>query len=145
MSEKVAFRLRQYQLQSRLFFIGLRTPKGWIGGKLRTLLPTNDGKTIYQTGIKMLATHWSHDPVSQVQITALEPQSTRYQLDMFDQSSLKTEKVNEVMDLINIRYGEFTLMSASLLNRSSMPNVISPAWKPDGIRQTIWKSAADNS
>jgi len=41
------------------------------------------------------------------------------------------------VDRINDRFGEFALAPARLLNRSDMPNVISPAWKPDGHRQTI--------
>ena len=47
------------------------------------------------------------------------------------------QQLNGVMDSINERYGEFTLAPARLLNRSSMPNVIAPAWKPTGHRQTI--------
>jgi DNA polymerase-4 len=41
------------------------------------------------------------------------------------------------MDAINQRYGEFALTPARLLNRSSMPNVIAPAWKPFGHRKTV--------
>jgi DNA polymerase-4 len=41
------------------------------------------------------------------------------------------------MDAVNARYGEFALAPAQLLNRSSMPNVIAPAWKPYGHRQFI--------
>jgi DNA polymerase-4 len=41
------------------------------------------------------------------------------------------------MDQVNQRYGEFILAPARLLNRSDMPNVIAPAWKPEGHRQTI--------
>ena len=45
--------------------------------------------------------------------------------------------VNAVMDAVNQRYGELALAPARLLNRSSMPNVIAPAWKPYGHRQTL--------
>ena len=38
---------------------------------------------------------------------------------------------------VNNRYGEFTLTRAALMHRSDMPNVIAPAWKPYGHRQTI--------
>jgi DNA polymerase IV len=41
------------------------------------------------------------------------------------------------MDDINTRFGEFTLSPATLLNRSTMPNVIAPAWKPTGHRRTV--------
>ena len=61
------------------------------------------------------------------------------QMDMFStQAEDKTRKqLNKTMDNINERYGEMTLSPARLLNRSDMPNVIAPAWKPDGLRQTI--------
>jgi len=42
-----------------------------------------------------------------------------------------------VIDSINLRYGEFTVAPATLLGRSTMPNVIAPAWRPDGHRQHI--------
>jgi len=38
---------------------------------------------------------------------------------------------------INLRYGEFTVAPATLLERSTMPNVIAPAWRPDGHRRHI--------
>lgn len=41
------------------------------------------------------------------------------------------------IDRINARYGEFTVAPATLLERSTMPNVIAPAWRPDGHRQHI--------
>ena len=41
------------------------------------------------------------------------------------------------IDRINARFGEFTVAPAELLARSSMPNVIAPAWRSDGMRQHI--------
>ena len=41
------------------------------------------------------------------------------------------------MDDVNNRYWEFALTRATLMHRSDMPNVIAPAWKPYGHRQTI--------
>jgi len=61
-------------------------------------------------------------------------------MDMFasNPEQLAHEKqLNKAMDEINQRYGEFTLSPARLLNRSDMPNVIAPAWKPSGHRKTI--------
>jgi hypothetical protein len=39
------------------------------------------------------------------------------------------------VDRINTRHGEFTVAPAILLERSTMPNVIAPAWRPQGHRQ----------
>ena len=70
-------------------------------------------------------------------MTALDPRPADQQRELFDDSPSNASAVHAVMDRINQRYGEFTLAPARLLNRSSMPNVIAPAWKPHGHRQTI--------
>ena len=46
MSEKVGARLRRHGLQAMTFFLGLRTAGGWVGGKRRCALPTDDGRRI---------------------------------------------------------------------------------------------------
>jgi DNA polymerase-4 len=46
MSEKVGARLRRHRLRAMIFFIGLRTAGGWVGGKQRCALPTDDGRRI---------------------------------------------------------------------------------------------------
>lgn len=147
MAEKVAARLRRHALAAQVFAIGLRAKTGWIGTKLRSLFPTNDGRVIRALCIKMLAQHWRGEGVHQVQITALDPRPVNAQLDMFAADSYpdmeKRDETNAVTDAINHRYGEFTLAPARLLNRSDMPNVIAPAWKPYGHRQTIQDEAAD--
>jgi len=64
----------------------------------------------------------------------------RQQIELFADDPVRADKqqrVNAVMDAVNARYGEFALAPAQLLNRSSMPNVIAPAWKPYGHRQFI--------
>jgi DNA polymerase-4 len=85
---------------------------------------------------QFLGTHWQGQGIHQVQVTALDPRPARVQLEMFGPADV-TRQRNAVMDQVNARYGEFALAPARLLNRSSMPNVIAPAWKPYGHRQTI--------
>ena len=85
----------------------------------------------------MLHQAWQGEPVSQIQVTALDPRSGEYQLDLLAQETTKRNDINRVLDEINDRYGEFTIAPATLLHRSKMPNVIAPAWKPFGHRQTI--------
>ena len=41
------------------------------------------------------------------------------------------------LDLINEKYGNLTIAPSNIMNRSTMPDVIAPAWKPSGHRQTI--------
>ena len=83
---------------------------------------------------------WQGEGARQIQVTALDPQPESMQLDLFaanPEQQLQEKMLHKAMDSINQRYGEFTLLPARLLQRSDMPNVIAPAWKPDGHRQTI--------
>lgn len=138
MVEKLAARLRRHQFHAQHFFVGVRSYElGWLGGVGQTVQPTNDGRDIFQLGLFILGQHWEGEPVWQIQVTALDPCPGGLQLDFFVAPDQKRERVNHVLDDINHRFGEFTIAPAPLLLRSTMPNVIAPAWKPDGHRQTI--------
>jgi DNA polymerase-4 len=137
MSEKVAARLRRHGFQSTLFFVGLKTEQGWLKSQAKLPFHTDDGKVIYQICYQFMETHWQGQGVWQVQVTALAPeQGIQHDLFMPSQPQQR-EQMNQTMDNINQRFGEFTLAPASILNRSEMPNVIAPAWKPSGHRKTI--------
>ncbi len=136
MSEKVAARLRRHRLQASRFFIGFRTADGWLADILRTESPVDDSRLIMVLCQRFLQRSWHGQGVHQVQVTAQDPQPAHSQADLFAQDHNATP-VNTVMDSINQRYGEFTLSPARLLQRSTMPNVIAPAWKPFGHRETI--------
>jgi len=137
MSEKVAQRLRRYELKAARFFIGLRTKEGWITNKPRSAMPIDDGRQIMALCRQLLDEQWCGQGIHQVQVTALDPQLATGQIELFAGDTHQQDSLNAVMDSINLRYGEFSLAPARLLNRSSMPNVIAPAWKPHGHRQTV--------
>lgn len=138
MCEKLASRLRKHHMQAQHFFIGWRHQyQGWIGSNAKLTYPSNDGKKLYKLGITVLQKVWDGGPVCQIQVTACDPMPVNMQYDFFAQPETKREQINAVMDDINDRYGEFTLAPALLIKRSAMPNVIAPAWKPEGHRQTI--------
>jgi len=137
MSEKVAARLRKHNMQAKQFFIGLLGNNEWFGGKFKTALPTSDGQTIFNLCKQVLNDHWQQQGIRQVQVTAVKPLPNNHQYEMFCQQHKQQDECNKVMDCINNQYGEFTLAPARLLNRSSMPNVIAPAWKPFGHRKTV--------
>ena len=139
MTEKVAARLRLHEMAAQTFAFGLRTQPGWIGGKRRSRLPCNDGRSLLALGRQAIADCWQGQGVFQIQVTALDPRPARGQLDLFDQA--ETHAGDAAMDAVNQRYGEFCLAPARLLQRSDMPNVISPAWRPFGHRQTIQDAA----
>ncbi len=137
MAFKVATRLRRYDLAAQSFFIGLRADGGWLGDHYRTETPVDDAQPLMTLCHRMLNEQWRGQGVHQVQVTATDPRQLSVQPDMFSSRNARREALNKAMDKVNAKYGEFTLAPAPLIKRSSMPNVISPAWKPFGHRQTI--------
>jgi DNA polymerase-4 len=134
MCEKVAARLRKHQMISCHYFIGLRLKVNWLKTTFRTE-PTQCAKSIFQRVVLFVEQYWQGEGVWAVQVTALSPMPQLNQLDLFNQQS--SIHSDHVMDNINQRFGGFTITKGSLLNRSTMPDVIAPAWKPSGHRQTI--------
>jgi len=145
MSEKVAARLRRHHLQARKFYIALRSRNGWLAEKRSSTLPTNSGQAIMSLCYDFLENNWWGQGVFQVQITALDPGPANLQQELFTGNIKQGNPAHTVMDDINQRYGEFTLAPARLLKRSKMPNVISPAWKPFGHRETITESVVEKN
>jgi DNA polymerase-4 len=137
MCEKVAARLRRHDLEAQVYAIGLRARLGWLGGRMRTATVTQDSRPLRALCRQVMRDCWRGEGIFQVQVTALDPRPARRQSELFGAASAGHDDVNRVMDAINRRYGEFTLAPGRLLNRSTMPNVIAPAWKPFGHRQTI--------
>jgi DNA polymerase-4 len=137
MAEKVAARLRKHGFEARSYFIGVLTDQKWLAKKMQTAMPTNDSQQIKKLVNIFLRNVWCKQGCFQVQITALDPKDQGHQLSLFGERDVKREQINLAMDNINQRYGEFTLAPANLLNRSEMPNVIAPAWKPFGHRKTV--------
>lgn len=137
MSEKIGRRLRKYEFEAQTFFVGLRTELSWVARKFKIDQPTQDGEVVFRLCERLLQRTWKGEGVNQVQINALDPRPERMQGDFFATENQKRGRILKVIDRINSRYGEFAVMPAPLINRSTMPNVISPAWKPDGHRETI--------
>lgn len=141
MCEKLATCLRHHHFRAQHFFAGVRSYElGWFGSTGQTIQTTHDGKEIFQLALFLLNPTWNNQPVSHIQVTALDPRSDGFQLDLLTELDDKREQLNFVIYKINDKYGEFTIAPAPLLSRSSMPNVIAPAWKPYGPAKQFEKS-----
>jgi DNA polymerase-4 len=136
MAHKLAERLRHNQLVAQQFLFGLRLHDGWLKTTCRSLLPSDDEMVIYRLGNRWLQGNWRGQGIWQIRIVALDP-GTPCQADLFQRKHPDRQRAHLAMDQINQRYGAMTLASARLLGRSSMPDVISPAWKPQGHRKTV--------
>lgn len=138
MCEKLGARLRHHHFHAQHFFAGLLSHElGWFGAIGKSIQPTNHSKAIFQLALFLIHQHWHGEPVSQIQVTALDPGGEGIQIDFFTKPDEKRELLYTALDEINDRFGEFTIAPEPMLYRSQMPNVIAPAWKPYGHRQTI--------
>ena len=101
--------------------------------------PTDDGRNIMKLGQKMILERWTGEGISQIQVTAIKPRISEQQIDFLEDrnQNIHIREKNRVMDSINERYGDLTIAPSNLIKRSSMPDVIAPAWKPTGHRRTV--------
>lgn len=136
MVHKLAERLRSNKLVAQQFLFGLRLYRGWLKTTVRSLLPSDDEMVIYRLGNHWLQNHWRGQGIWQIRIVALDPKAP-CQADLFQRKHPLRQRAHLAMDQVNQRYGAMTLASARLLGRSTMPDVISPAWKPYGHRKTV--------
>lgn len=137
MAEKVGARLRRNKLQAQHFAFGLRTKEEWIHNKTKALVNTDDGGLIYRLARFFFEQKWDGRGVYQVHILAMDPKPADGQHDLFVPDEPRRRQMFQVVDAVNHRYGEFTLCKAPLINRTAMPNVIAPAWKPTGHRDSL--------
>ncbi|MBI3547168.1 MAG: DNA polymerase IV, partial [Gammaproteobacteria bacterium] len=148
MCEKVAARLRCYDMQVGQLFVGMRleTPNknsparevpNDIGQAFVLPYGPADGRHFFKLAQQLLREQWRGAAVTHVQVTAWQLRSVSGQLELFCADDSRAVDRFDAIDRINTRYGEFTVTPATLLERSTMPNVIAPAWRPDGHRQHI--------
>lgn len=156
MCEKVAARLRRHDTQAGQLYVGLRreAPYDSLGQCFALPYGASDGKRLFELARKILerrplpasrlsrhshipVQHWQGETVTHVQVTAADLRPASGQFELFPVENNPAARRFGAMDRINLRYGEFTLAPATLLERSTMPNVIAPAWRPDGHRQHI--------
>lgn len=136
MAHKLGERLRRHQLVAQQFLFGCRLYRGWLKTTARSTLPCDDDQVIYRLGQHWLQNTWQGQGIWQIRIIALDPKQPK-QADMFQCKSRQRIRAHQVMDTINQRYGNLTLAAARLLDRSKMPDVIAPSWKPSGHRKTV--------
>jgi DNA polymerase-4 len=116
--------------------VGLRHFDGGVHAVFELPHGPPEGRRYFECARSLLREQWRGEAVTQVQVTATHLKHAAGQLDLFAGTTPGQQRAR-AMDRINNKYGEFTLAPATLLERSTMPNVIAPAWRPHGHRQTI--------
>jgi DNA polymerase-4 len=136
LAEMVGRRARRYGVSGRTVHLYVRYADFFSSfGRQETLKGyISSSADIYQAAVAILDTVELEQPVRLlgVRLTGLKHHSE--QLALFPDERRQNELVRS-MDSINDRFGEFTVTYGSLLKcRDKGSHVISPAWRPSGIR-----------
>ena len=135
LSEMVGRRARRYGVAGKTFHLTVRYADFTTFGRQQSRKEhTNSSEEIYRAAVAILDTFVLEQPVRLlgVRITNLCYQSE--QLSIFPEQRRKTIATG-AMDQVNNRFGDFSVTFGSLLDEEEKGSfVISPAWRPEGIR-----------
>ena len=138
LSEMVGRRARRYRYSGRKVSLTLRYPDFETFTKQTTLSQyANDTHIIYKSAADILGRVRLKDKIRLIgvclsDITADEP----HQPSLFENERRRKELLN-IMDAVNDRFGDFKLTWASYIMQEKDAGVISPAWRPAGVRLTL--------
>lgn len=138
LSEMVGRRARRYGYLGRKVSLTLRYPDFETFTKQITLSQyANDTHIIYKSAVDILSKIRLKDKIRLIgvclsNITIDEP----HQPSLFEDERRRKALLN-IMDAVNDRYGDFKLTWASYVMQQRDARVISPAWRPAGVRLTL--------
>lgn len=118
LSEKTGRRMRKHDYQAHGVYLGLAFDNGtWWGKSRRTASPIYSTQEIYFHLMKLMSLIKFPAKCTHVNIAIIRVSSaTPIQLGLFDGTRLDTKSLARAADIINDRYGEFTLVPAKMAN-----------------------------
>jgi len=135
LSEMVGRRARRYGVSGKTVTLTLRYADFQTFSRRRTGMESiNRSDDIYQASLRILDGLILMQPLRLIGISlnGLQFQGSQYALFAEER---KQQQLTESLDIVNNRHGEFTVMPGSLLDEKGKgSHVISPAWRPEGIR-----------
>ena len=135
LAEMVGRRSRRYQVRGKTVTLTLRYSDFSTFTRQRAqVVPIYRSEDIYFAALQILDELLLTHPVRLLGVRLSNLQHHDAQLSLLE-ADRKAEQLTESLDLANDRYGEFSVMSGSLLEvKGKGSHVISPAWRPEGIR-----------
>lgn len=136
LSEMVGRRARCYGVAGKTVHFTIRyTDFSTFGRQLTRSQATNATDEIYDEAVKILDTYDLQQPVRLLGIRITNLCYQREQLPLFE-SERRKALATGAMDAVNNKYGDFCVTFGSLLDTQEEKGsfVISPAWRPEGIR-----------
>jgi len=136
LSEMVGSRARAHRLKGRKVTLTIRYPDFYTFTRQRSMsYPANDTKAIFNSALSILEGIRLRSAVRLLGVSISELTKDLRQMELFD-GERRREELLDAVDSINGRFGESTLTWATLLERDEpVPGVISPAWRPTGVKR----------
>jgi len=139
LSEMVGRRARRYNVWGKTVTLSIRYADfdTWVGKQETLPHHINQSEDIYLSAVAILDSLVLMQPVRLLGVRLSNLRYASNQLPLFPEERKKAQLV-EAMDDVNDRYGDFSVTFGSLLDgekaKEKGSHVISPAWRPDGIR-----------
>ncbi len=135
LAEMVGRRARRYQVSGRVVTLTLRYTDFTTISRQQAQEDYLDGsEAIYRASVKILDSLALDQPVRLLGVRLSSLRFKTGQLPLFPDER-RQYLLTEARDCVNDRYGDFTVMFASLLEQKGKgSHVISPAWRPQGVR-----------
>lgn len=134
LSEMVGRRARRYRVAGRTVTLTIRYADFTTFDRQESLADhTNNSEEIYRRSVKILEGIELTQPVRLIGVKISNLRSHTEQLPLFPQERKKA-LLASAMDEVNNRYGDFAVTFGSLVGREKGAKVISPAWRPEGVR-----------
>ena len=139
LSEMVGRRARRYNVWGKTVTLSIRYADfdTWVGKQETLPSYINQSDDIYKAAVAILDSLVLMQPVRLLGVRLSNLRYESNQLPLFPEERKKAQLVN-AMDEVNDKFGNFSVTFGSLLDGEKPKNkgshVISPAWRPDGIR-----------
>jgi DNA polymerase-4 len=134
LSEMVGRRARKHGYLGRKVSLTIRYQDFQTFSKQKTLPRfTNDTHNIYHNVLSILDSIRLKDKVRLLGVCLSDLIKDSKQTCLFDEER-KRRSILEVMDYINDRYGDFKLTWGSYIMQKRSSRVISPSWRPSGVK-----------
>jgi DNA polymerase IV len=138
LSEKVGRRARRYGHKGKLVTLTVRYPDFKTFTKQITLpVATNDSGDIYRAAVAILDGIHLTKSVRLLGVSLSCLGKDDGQMLLFQEEDReKKATLAKAVDTINDKFGEHTITFASTFTQEKGPGVISPAWRPSGVRNS---------
>src|SRR3990172_3429700 len=134
LSEMVGRRLRRGGYAGRTIALTLRYPDFNTFTKRSTVgTHMNNSIDIYVAAREILNAIRLQQPVRLIGVSVCNLTKNTVQISLFGTDRIK-QAATHTMDTINDRYGDFCITWGTLIERYHHKGVISPAWRPDGVK-----------